>query len=299
MVNNKASKYPFFVFGEIVWDMFPDENRLGGAPLNFAYYYMKAGGWPFMISSVGNDELGHEAINRISSFGLDTKEIIISHEKPTGIVDIRMINTRHRFKVIRDTAWEYLKYPEQAGIIHKATGIYIGTLARVSENNQFVSNRLITDFAGKVVFLDVNLRMSFYSKKDLGFLLKKATHLKMNLHEAKLLKEMGFISAKTAEGMAEELIYQGSIKACCITLGEKGAIGADRISGAVRVKGMPAKKGGDSVGAGDSFAGFFIHGVLSGLKMEECLFRANQIGALVASHKGAIIELDNSLIVTI
>ena len=27
-------------FGEIIWDVYPDEKYLGGAPLNFAAHYM-------------------------------------------------------------------------------------------------------------------------------------------------------------------------------------------------------------------------------------------------------------------
>ena len=49
---------PVFSFGEIVWDIFPEEKKLGGAPLNFAYYIGKLGGNSRIVSALGNDDLG-------------------------------------------------------------------------------------------------------------------------------------------------------------------------------------------------------------------------------------------------
>ena len=44
-------------FGEILWDVYPDEKYIGGAPLNFAAHFSKLGGKSYMISALGDDAL--------------------------------------------------------------------------------------------------------------------------------------------------------------------------------------------------------------------------------------------------
>lgn len=52
-------------FGEVLWDIFPGgDRRAGGAPFNVAYHLSKMGVEVNMISSVGNDELGRELLQK-------------------------------------------------------------------------------------------------------------------------------------------------------------------------------------------------------------------------------------------
>lgn len=44
--------------GEIVWDCLPDGRKLGGAPLNFAYFALQMGADAYAVSAVGDDDLG-------------------------------------------------------------------------------------------------------------------------------------------------------------------------------------------------------------------------------------------------
>jgi len=48
--------------GEILWDIFPDRKVLGGAPANFAYHISQWGMNGLIISAVGEDTLGQEAV---------------------------------------------------------------------------------------------------------------------------------------------------------------------------------------------------------------------------------------------
>ena len=45
-------------FGEVLWDVYPEQKYIGGAPLNFAAHFVKNGGKASMLSAVGNDNLG-------------------------------------------------------------------------------------------------------------------------------------------------------------------------------------------------------------------------------------------------
>ena len=45
-------------FGEILWDVFPTEKKIGGAPFNFAAHAARLGAESYMVSAVGSDENG-------------------------------------------------------------------------------------------------------------------------------------------------------------------------------------------------------------------------------------------------
>jgi len=52
---------PLVAVGEVLWDVFPDSVRLGGAPLNFAVHAARLGLNPILISAVGAEDLGEKA----------------------------------------------------------------------------------------------------------------------------------------------------------------------------------------------------------------------------------------------
>jgi fructokinase len=55
-------KPSLFCMGEVLWDVLPDGRFLGGAPLNVAAHAVRAGAHAAVFSTVGNDELGTDAI---------------------------------------------------------------------------------------------------------------------------------------------------------------------------------------------------------------------------------------------
>ena len=59
--------------GEILWDVFPEGPRFGGAPANFACHAAALFGQSFMVSAVGVDELGDAAIARLHRQNVETE----------------------------------------------------------------------------------------------------------------------------------------------------------------------------------------------------------------------------------
>ena len=53
-------------FGEILWDLFPDGKKLGGAPFNVASSLKNLGADVEFISRIGNDSLGKELLMEVS-----------------------------------------------------------------------------------------------------------------------------------------------------------------------------------------------------------------------------------------
>ena len=60
-------------FGEVLWDVYPDGKKLGGAPFNVAAHLTKLGTQGYIITKVGSDNLGAEILEAIEDQNIDTK----------------------------------------------------------------------------------------------------------------------------------------------------------------------------------------------------------------------------------
>ena len=49
-------------YGEVLWDIFIDTKRLGGAPLNLAIRLQSLGAKSELVSAIGNDQEGGETL---------------------------------------------------------------------------------------------------------------------------------------------------------------------------------------------------------------------------------------------
>ena len=64
-VESASSSANMALLQEVVWDIYPDKKYIGGAPLNFAAHLAKHGEESYMLSCLGKDELGKEALLRL------------------------------------------------------------------------------------------------------------------------------------------------------------------------------------------------------------------------------------------
>ena len=71
--------------GEVLWDHLPGGKQLGGAPANFAYHANALGANAALISRVGNDFLGREALSRLAHLDMDTKAVQVDSAAQTGV----------------------------------------------------------------------------------------------------------------------------------------------------------------------------------------------------------------------
>ena len=145
-------------FGEVLWDLFPDEKKLGGALLNVALRMKSWGIYSQLISSVGNDALGQEIISRIKEQGLDTEYIQISEEFDTGIVTVTL--DQHgsaSYEIKHPVSWDKIELqPKHKKLVSTCDAFVFGSLvARDSVSKNCLLDLL--KIAACTVF-DVNLR---------------------------------------------------------------------------------------------------------------------------------------------
>ena len=98
-------------FGEVLWDIFPGEQRMaGGAPFNVAYHLFKMGIDVNMISRVGHDKPGHELLQKIKSWHISTDGIQVSHTEPTSTVVASIDeNNEAHYDIVQNVAWDFIE----------------------------------------------------------------------------------------------------------------------------------------------------------------------------------------------
>lgn len=274
--------------GEIVWDVFPDGPRLGGAPANFVYYSQLLNQKSFLVSRIGDDELGKETLSQLSSHKMIIDYIQIDKTHPTGTVKVRLDpNGVPVFSIQENVAWDYLeKSPALQELARQASAVYFGSLALRSLQSRETINWFLAQTRPDCLrVLDINLRPPFYSKELLDSLLRLTDILKLNDGELSTIGRIFFPSLSSEEAISRELIKNYKIKLVALTKGQNGSrlITADKESChpgfSVEVV--------DTVGAGDSFASVLVAGLLLGKELDEINCEANRLASQVCSQQGA------------
>lgn len=279
--------------GEILWDMLPAGRQLGGAPTNFAYHARQLGLRSSIISSVGNDDLGHEIIQNIKDAGIIN--FIEIKDKPTGTVSVQLDkNGVPNYIIHEDVAWDFITPSESAmEFARKADAVCFGSLAQRAETSFHSIQKIletVPDTALKV--FDINMRQRFYSKDIILNSLKKANVLKINDEEILIFAEMFGLSGDEFEIMHQILNnYDPNILA--LTKGAEGSWLISREEDSYLD--TPKVSVADTVGAGDSFTAGLVAGLLKNKPLKEIHRSAVDISAFVCTQKGATPTLPDQL----
>ncbi len=133
------------VTGEILFDLFKDRRRMGGAPFNFAFHLKKLGFDVRFISRVGNDDLGKEILDFLSSHQFNTTDIQIDPVLPTGTVQVDVSENSHTFTIIKNTAWDRIDFnPQMTSLMAQGPDLfYFGSLVQRTETGRALIHRIL------------------------------------------------------------------------------------------------------------------------------------------------------------
>lgn len=271
------------VFGEILWDIFGDERKIGGAPFNLAAHASKLGADVDFISAVGADENGREALAECERLGLDCTNVAVI-DKPTGYCMVTLKDGTPDYDLVMDTAYDNIPMPSET---KDADVFCFGTLAQRNDVSRQTLKRLLDLYRGKEIFLDVNIRQHFYTPEILDDSLNAATMLKISREEAGVFGIPG-----TPEEICAELLdrYPG-IKLIIMTLDSDGAFVFPR-GGSIIYSSKPCCNVVSTVGAGDSFSAGFLVCFMREEPLDACIEKAVKLSGFVCGHTGAIPEYD-------
>ena len=280
-------------FGEILWDIFPDEQKMGGAPLNFAAHLVKNGVDTAIYSSVGDDELGKSARENVSALGIDTS-YVATVPNETGVCLVSFDGDTPIYVIKADTALDNIAYMP---IDETFDGFYFGTLAQRSENTRETLTKLLENNEFGEIFFDINIRQKYYTKEIVDFSLKKATVFKVSREEIGVLKELGISKKQDFSELCKDLCEKyDNLKLVIITLDKDGSLVYQKSSQKVYYSDKPKSKVVSTVGAGDSFSACFFANYLRGETIKNCLEKATKVSDFVVTKIQAIPDYPQGLL---
>lgn len=277
--------------GEVLWDLFPEGARFGGAPANFACHAAILGGAVSMLSAVGKDARGDEAFAILKGFGIDASLVQRIADAPTGSVGVSVDAAgKPSFEIHEGSAWDRIVWTDALEAkLTEVDAIYFGTLGQRGEISRATIRRALglAKARGILRVVDVNLRKPFYDAALIRESIAQASVLKLSDDElAEVAAACGIALDAKPEGTLRALLTGFGLDLVVMTRGARGALLVSP-NGAVDQPGIPTKVI-DTVGAGDAFAAAFVLGLLLGSEREAILLRACETASTVCSQSGAV-----------
>jgi len=277
--------------GEVLWDVFPDREKLGGAPFNFCYHAHRLGHEVLFLSAVGEDPRGDAVLAQAEGMGLRT-DFIRRVQAPTGVVTVALDAAgKPTFTIHRPAAYDLLRLSESdfAAIAKwRPDWIAFGTLHQMDPSIRALLQRLIDDNLQARRLYDINQRKESYTPELIAGLLPQANVVKLNDDEVVEMERMFGDGAGSIEAFCRSWSARYNWDAVCVTLGAHGC--AVLVGGEFAAVPGYKVKGVDTVGSGDAFTAAFLHGMGEKWPAGRIGDFANRLGALVASRAGGVPE---------
>lgn len=276
--------YSMHVFGEVLFDHFPDGSRvLGGAPFNVAWHLQAFGAAPRFISRIGDDPEGHEIAALMGAWGMDRAALQSDREHPTGSVRVSIEDGEPQYDIVADCAYDFI----DAGVL--AAGgtqgiLYHGSLAVRNPAAHAALQTLKARHQGKI-FVDVNLRPPWWRQETLLPLLHDADWIKLNETELAELCP----GHTEPEAAMQAFCAQFEPEILVLTRGAQGAV-ACTAARQYAVEPPSATPVVDTVGAGDAFAAVLLLGLSRQWPLQTTLERAQLFACAVVGRRGATVD---------
>ncbi|MFA9191652.1 carbohydrate kinase [Flavobacterium sp. FZUC8N2.13] len=272
-------------FGEILFDIFLEHKKIGGAPLNVASRLSSLGIDVAMISAIGNDTNGKELTEYLNGVGINTTAIQLKENYPTGVVNV-ILNEKGNasYDINYPSAWDKIELSNvNTSIVAEADFFVYGSLSSRDAVSRNTLDELLK--VAKYKIFDVNLRSPHYTKKNILELLQAANFIKFNDEELNEICEDLHSNKKSLEQNIKFIAKETNTEIVCVTLGSHGAVlyCNDRFYHNCGFKVNVV----DTVGSGDSFLASLITKLLSGEDPQYAINFASAIGAIVAQNEGA------------
>lgn len=297
-MRNEASSGQQIVvgLGELLWDLLPEGQRLGGAPANFAVMAGRLGDRAVVASRVGQDVFGEQARETLDLLPVELRWLQTDQEFPTGTVTVALEQGEPTYAIHEPVAWDALALtPEWRDLAREADAVCFGTLAqRSAASRETILGFLRETRPDCVRIFDVNLRPPYWTGEVLQDSLGQATIVKLNAAELpQVLRDTGVcpyapVSQEEQDVLrgAKDLLERYPAELVCVTLGGRGSLLVTRrehhrhpgVATAVR----------DTVGAGDAFTAALVHSYLEGAPLAVLNEAGNRWGSWMASQSGAM-----------
>ena len=276
------------IFGEVLFDCFPDGQRvLGGAPFNVAWHLQAFSCAPLMISSIGNDGDGDTVRTSMREKGMDISGLQISDRYPTGQVVVTLQGGQPEYDIVTEQAYDHVNAQIALTALPEYTPalVYHGSLALRTESSKKALDAILQK-TNAPVFLDLNLREPWWEISLIERILQRATWVKLNDEELCEVTRRTMSDGPELQIYAKELFADCPLERLIVTRGAQGAFVLSK-DGVVEGQPVPVKSIIDTVGAGDAFSAVTIAGILQGWPITKTLNKALKFAAEICQQQGA------------
>ena len=289
--------------GELLWDLLPEGRQLGGAPANFAAMSARLGNRGTVLSRIGRDQLGRDAIDTLKEFSIDLSHVQVDEEHSTGTVSVILTNGQPSYTIAEPAAWDFLDFSmDWQQVASRTDAVCFGTLAqREKVSQQTVQSFLAATLPECVRVFDVNLREPFYSPEAVEESIEFATILKMNDGEVASVLRLLDMEGDAGDTLRTDylvaaatlLLTEFPVQLICVTRGGQGSILHTREGSHIH-PGVPTTVA-DTIGAGDAFTAALTYYYLQGAPLPVLNEAGNRWGSWVASQSGAMPPLTDAV----
>jgi fructokinase len=283
------------VIGEVLVDVFPSYERIGGAPFNFAFH-LKQLGYPVrFFTRVGNGPKGRKIIDLLVDKGFNRDDIQRDPHRPTGIVSVALDDKGvPDFSIRENVAYDRLELDRIPSVdIASINMVYFGSLI---QRTAFVHKQVEKFLCQKTLtatrFCDLNLRPPHIHSKAVDQSLRNTDVLKLSEDEMEYVRRHVLRRKGRKSVPVQELMATFDIPMVALTRGSEGSLFYNDRETPIEqpiVKNVDVM---DTVGAGDGFAAILAAGFLQQLSWETTLAQASLFSSRICGIPGAIPEDD-------
>lgn len=271
------------IFGEVLFDHFPDGRRvLGGAPFNVAWHLQAFGESPLLVSRVGDDVDGEAVAGAMDDWRMDRSGLQVDPQLPTGRVTVSIEDGEPAYDIVHPSAWDAIepRAPDAACSL-----LYHGTLALRDDRSRRAWRQLRGSRPG-TVFVDVNLRPPWWRRDAVLRAIAGAHWVKLNRHELDELEPDG----GPADRRARSFLARHELSGLVLTDGAQGAAILTADGGHCQARPDAQTSVVDTVGAGDALAAVVILGLLRRWPLGAALERAQSFASAIVGRRGATVR---------
>lgn len=234
------------------------EYRFGGKGANQAVAAARAGATSLFVGKVGDDPQGHEYLDRLARFGVDTSRMQVVPGAPTGTAIIYVDTEGENMIVVAPGANHHMGLADLSALDDLSAADVLLMPLELKHEVVIAAVRHADARGARVI---LNLAPFAALPADV---LERCDPVVVNQHEAALLR---------AEGIEPSSLL--------VTLGPDGASW-----GEVCVP-SPSVRPVDTTGAGDSFCGTLAAHLAAGSSPDEAMRLAAEAAAATVLHDGA------------
>ncbi|MGY1735728.1 5-dehydro-2-deoxygluconokinase [Geodermatophilus sp. SYSU D00684] len=259
---------------------------LGGSAANVAVAAARLGHSPALVTGVGDDPFGRFVRRALRELGVDDRFVVVDPDHPTPVTFCEVFppDDFPLYFYRRPTAPDLQLRPGDLDLdAVRGAQLFWATVTGLSEEPSRSAHHAAWQARGRRrhTVLDLDYRPVFWSSREeaAGQVRAALPHVTVAVGNR---EECEVATGETDPDRAADALLAAGVELAVVKQGPAGVLGRTRTERVV-VPPTPVDVV-NGLGAGDAFGGSLVHGLLTGLPLEQLLREANAAGAIVASR---------------